>query len=234
MYEHCKQRGASRYERKITLADQIYADIKKTSQINNWSPAKNQYQRTGKTIWRQRHACKTGIAASGRGKTGGQHPKQRHERTHIDAHELNDTFDIRLMMDTFFIKDIITTLNYNSNLRQQLLENMENRNSSLPATIPPWTQKVISAGSGISRAVSDCLRQSESCRSPQNLQPFTFSAGTYFNQPHYRDCECVEEHQAILDAALAADPEGLRKAIETHISNSRRAFQLIFKVNQMV
>lgn len=68
----------------------------------------------------------------------------------------------------------------------------------------------------------------------KDLQPFTFSAGTYFNQPHYRDCECVEEHQAILDAALAADPEGLRKAIETHISNSRRAFQLIFKVNQMV
>lgn len=68
----------------------------------------------------------------------------------------------------------------------------------------------------------------------KDLQPFTFSAGTYFNQPHYRDCECVEEHQAILDAALAADPEGLRKAIETHIANSRRAFQLIFKVNQMV
>ena len=153
----------------------------------------------------------------------------------LTPHELNGTFDIRLMMDTFFIKDIITTLNYNSTLRQQLLENMEKQKQFIACNDSTMDAEgyfqldlefhmLYLTASGNQKAV-EVLK---------DLQPFTFSAGTYFNQPHYRDCECVEEHQAILDAALAADPEGLRKAIETHISNSRRAFQLIFKVNQMV
>lgn len=153
----------------------------------------------------------------------------------LTPHELNDTFDIRLMMDTFFIKDIITTLNYNSTLRQQLLENMEKQKQFISCNDSTVDAEgyfqldlefhvLYLTASGNQKAV-EVLK---------DLQPFTFSAGTYFNQPHYRDCECVEEHQAILDAALAADPEGLRKAIETHIANSRRAFQLIFKVNQMV
>ena len=153
----------------------------------------------------------------------------------LTPHELNETFDIRLMMDTFFIKDIITTLNYNNTLRQQLLENMEKQKQFIACNDSTMDAEgyfqldlefhmLYLTASGNQKAV-EVLK---------DLQPFTFSAGTYFNQPHYRDCECVEEHQAILDAALAADPEGLRKAIETHISNSRRAFQLIFKVNQMV
>ena len=46
--------------------------------------------------------------------------------------------------------------------------------------------------------------------------------------------ECVQEHQAILDAALASDLDALRKAIEVHLENSNKAQRLIFKVNQMV
>ena len=56
----------------------------------------------------------------------------------------------------------------------------------------------------------------------------------YVSQPKYRDMECVQEHQAILDAALASDLDALRKAIEVHLENSNKALRLIFKVNQMV
>ena len=40
----------------------------------------------------------------------------------LTPHELQDIFDMRLMMDTFFVKDIVTTLNYNHALRQQLID----------------------------------------------------------------------------------------------------------------
>lgn len=46
----------------------------------------------------------------------------------------------------------------------------------------------------------------------RDMQPFTYASGTYVSQPHYRDCECVEEHQAILDAALASDLDALKAA----------------------
>lgn len=68
----------------------------------------------------------------------------------------------------------------------------------------------------------------------RDMQPFTYASGTYVSQPHYRDCECVEEHQAILDAALASDLDALKAAVTAHLNNSRKALQLIFKVNQMI
>lgn len=43
----------------------------------------------------------------------------------LTPHELQDIFDMRLMMDTFFVKDIVTTLNYNHGLRQQLIDCLE-------------------------------------------------------------------------------------------------------------
>lgn len=221
---------------KITLADQIYADIKK--EITNKqlvSGEKINIKELARKYGVSDTPVKQALQRLAEEKLVVNTPNKGMSVRTLTPHELNDTFDIRLMMDSFFIKDIITTLNYNNTLRQQLLENMERQKHFISCNDSTVDAEgffqmdlefhiLYLTASGNQKAV-EILK---------DLQPFTFSAGTYFNQPHYRDCECVEEHQAILDAALSADPEGLRKAIETHIGNSRRAFQLIFKVNQMV
>lgn len=113
--------GASRYERKITLADQIYADIKKD--------ITNKQLVSGEKINIKELARKYGVSDTpvkqalqrlAEEKLVVNTPNKGMSVRTLTPHELNDTFDIRLMMDTFFIKDIITTLNYNSTLRQQL------------------------------------------------------------------------------------------------------------------
>ena len=216
---------------KITLADQIYADIKK--EITNKqlvSGEKINIKELARKYGVSDTPVKQALQRLAEEKLVVNTPNKGMSVRTLTPHELNDTFDIRLMMDSFFIKDIITTLNYNNALRQQLLENMEKQKHFISCNDSTVDAEgffqldlefhiLYLTASGNQKAV-EILK---------DLQPFT-----YFNQPHYRDCECVEEHQAILDAALSADPEGLRKAIETHIGNSRRAFQLIFKVNQMV
>lgn len=153
----------------------------------------------------------------------------------LTPHELNDIFDMRLMMDTFFAKDIITTLNYNSMLKQQLLDNVErqkkfielNESARKPEeyfALDLEFHTLFLTASGNQKAV-EVLK---------DMQPFTYATGTYVSQPHSRDCECVEEHQAILDAALAGDLEKLQTMVASHLNNSRKALQLIFKVNQMI
>lgn len=153
----------------------------------------------------------------------------------LTPHELNDIFDMRLMMDTFFAKDIITTLNYNSLLKQQLLENLEKQRQFIAQQESARSPEEYFAldlefhtlyltASGNQKAV-ELLK---------DLQPFTYATGTYVSQPHSRDCECVEEHQAILDAALAGELEKLQTTASAHLNNSRKALQLIFKVNQMI
>jgi DNA-binding GntR family transcriptional regulator len=153
----------------------------------------------------------------------------------LTPNELNDIFDMRLMMDTFFVKNVVSTLNYNNNLRQQLIENLEEQKkfvANCESSLYPETYFALDmefhtlflTASGNQKAV-DVFN---------DLQPFTYATGTYLNQPHYRDCECVSEHEEILKAAFNGDLDALNKAVHTHIENSRRALQLIFKVNQIV
>ena len=129
----------------------------------------------------------------------------------------------------------MTSLKYNIALRQQLLDNLaaqrafieENDSSRKPKEyfeLDMEFHTLYLAASGNQKAV-DTLSQ---------LQPFTYAAGTYVSQPYYRDCECVEEHQAIMDAALACDLNALHTAITEHLDNSRKALQLIFNVNQII
>ncbi len=153
----------------------------------------------------------------------------------MTSHELHDIFDMRLMMDTFFAKDIMATLNYNEALRQQLIDNLEaqknfiarNESSHMPEeyfTLDLEFHTLFLTASGNQKAV-DVFRE---------LQPFTYTTGRYVKQPYSRDCECVEEHEAILEAAFTGDLEKLQAAVTAHLNNSRKALQLIFKVNQMI
>ena len=157
---------------------------------------------------------------------------------HVQAltpHDMTDIFDMRLMMDLFFAKNIVTTLNYNATLRQQLIQNLEVQKEFISrdtSTHKPEEyfeldlefHTLYLKASGNQKAVDVFL----------DLQPFTYATGIYVSQPHYRDMECVQEHQAILDAALASDLDALQTAITRHLENSKKALQLIFNVNQML
>lgn len=157
---------------------------------------------------------------------------------HVQAltpHDMTDIFDMRLMMDTFFSKNVVTTLNYNADLRQQMIDNLERQKAFIAkdtSTHKPEEyfeldlefHTLYLKASGNQKAVDVFLE----------MQPFTYATGIYVSQPHYRDMECVQEHEVILKAALASDMDALKAAITTHLENSKKALQLIFNVNQML
>lgn len=221
--------------KKRTLTDQIYQDIKEDISAKVFQPGeKLNIKELARKYDVSDTPVKQALQRLADEKMVVSTPNKGMSVRALTPHELNDIFDIRLMMDTFFVRDIISALNYNENLRQQLVNNLEaqrrfieaNESSRRPEeyfALDLEFHTLYLAASGNQKAV-EVLK---------GLQPFTYATGTYVNQPHYRDCECVEEHQAILDAAFAANADALCKAVSTHIENSRRALQLIFKVNQM-
>lgn len=221
--------------KKTTLTDRIYQDIKDDISSKVFQPGE---KLNIKELARKYNVSDTPVKQAlqrlAEEKMVINTPNKGMSVRALTPHELNDIFDIRLMMDTFFVKDIIPALNYNGNLRRQLEENLEtqrhfiesNESSRKPDeyfALDLEFHTLYLAASGNRKAVEVL----------QGLQPFTYATGTYVNQPHSRDCECVEEHQAILDAAFAGNTDALCKAVTTHIENSRRALQLIFKVNQI-
>lgn len=221
---------------KKTLSEQIYMDIKR--EISNQELASGEkinIKEVARRYGVSDTPVKQALQRLAEEKLVVNTPNKGMRVRTLTPHELNDIFDLRLMMDLYFANDIITALHYNTTLREQLLDNLKqqkdfvsSKNSSSNAEqyfqLDLQFHTLFLTASGNQKAV-EVLK---------DLQPFTFSAGAYFNQPHSRDCECVAEHQAILDATLAGDSEALRAAITTHIHNSQRAFQLIFNVNQMV
>lgn len=222
--------------KKLTLTDKIYQDIKNDITQKVFQPGKKlNIKELARKYQVSDTPVKQALQRLAEEKLVVNTPNKGMSVRSLTPHELQDIFDIRQMMDTFFVKDIVTTLNYNPALRQQLIDCLdaqrkfvEKDNSNHKPDeffeLDLQFHTLYLAASGNQKAV----------RIFKDLQPFTYASGTYLSQPHYRDCECVEEHQAILDAALASDLPALSAAVVTHLANSKKALQLIFNVNQMI
>ncbi len=222
--------------KKSTLANQIYKELKNSITKKDYAPGE---KLNIKELARRYNVSDTPVKQALQRlvdeKLVVNTPNKGMSVRALTPHELNDIFDMRLMMDTFFIKDIISTLNYNDSLRQQLIENLEEQKRFVQTTESSlYPEKYFSMDMEFHTLFLTASGNQKAVDVLVNLQPFTYASGTYLNQPHNRDCECVAEHEEILNAAFHGDCDALNQAVQTHIENSRRALQLIFKVNQMV
>ena len=223
-------------EKKVTLTDKIYQDIKDDINAKVFQPGeKLNIKELARKYDVSDTPVKQALQKLADEKIVVNTPNKGMSVRAMTPHEMSDIFDMRLMMDTFFVKDIVTTLNYNAELRQQLIDNIERQKAFISRDASSHKPEeyfeldlefhtLYLKASGNQKAV-DVFR---------SMQPFTYASGMYVSQPRYRDMECVQEHQAILDAALASDLDALRTAVEKHLENSNKALRLIFKVNQMV
>ena len=222
--------------KKLTLTDKIYQDIKDDINAKVFQPGeKLNIKELARKYEVSDTPVKQALQKLAEEKIVVNTPNKGMSVRAMNSHEMGDIFDMRLMLDTFFVKDIITTLNYNEELRQQLINNLERQKAFITRDdsnhkpeeyfeLDLEFHTLYLTASGNQKAVQVF----------RGLQPFTYASGMYVTQPKYRDMECVQEHQVILDAALASDLDALRTAIEKHLDNSKKALNLMFKVNQMV
>ena len=145
--------------------------------------------------------------------------------------EMRDLFEIRLMMDLFFMKDFIYTLNHNKILSGKLMENVDlhlqftstkasdiNHENYYSIDLAFHTLYFISCGN--KKAVQVF----------HNLNPFVYAQFNYIQQSSTRNIECANEHKEILNTALAGDIEGLEHAIRLHNKNSMKNIENIFQI----
>ena len=222
--------------KKLTLTDKIYQDIKDDINAKVFQPGeKLNIKELARKYDVSDTPVKQALQRLSDEKIVVNTPNKGMSVRTMNSHEMGDIFEIRRMLDTFLIKDIVTTLNYNADLRQQLIDNLERQKEFIARDDSDHKPEeyfeldlefhtLYLKASGNQKAV-DVFRE---------LQPFTYATGRYVKQPYSRDCECVKEHEAILEAAFAGDLEKLQEAVTTHLNNSRNALQLIFKVNRMI
>lgn len=231
-----RSNGNEAAPKKQTLTDQIYSELKEEITSHVFQPGeKLNIKELARRYDVSDTPVKQALQRLAEEKLVVSTPNKGMSVRAMTPYELEDIFSMRLMMDRFFANDIMTTLNYNTTLRRQLIQNLEAQEkfvASNTSTHKPDEyfsldmefHTLYLSASGNKKAV-DVFRE---------LQPFTYASGTYLKQPHSRDCECVEEHRAILEAALAADADALQAAVTQHLEKSKKALQLIFKANRII
>ena len=116
--------------KKLTLTDKIYQDIKDDISSKAFQPGeKLNIKELARKYQVSDTPVKQALQRLAEEKLVVNTPNKGMSVRALTPHELQDIFDMRLMMDTFFIKDIVTTLNYNADLRQQLIDNLEKQNA---------------------------------------------------------------------------------------------------------
>ena len=222
--------------KKLTLTDKIYQDIKDDINAKVFQPGeKLNIKELARKYDVSDTPVKQALQRLSDEKIVVNTPNKGMSVRAMNSHEMGDIFEIRRMLDTFLIKDIVTTLNYNADLRQQLIDNLERQKEFIARDDSDHKPEeyfeldlefhtLYLKASGNQKAVDIFC----------DMQPFTYATGRYVKQPYSRDCECVKEHEAILEAAFAGDLEKLQEAITAHLNNSKNALQLIFKVNRMI
>ena len=222
--------------KKLTLTDKIYQDIKDDINAKVFQPGeKLNIKELARKYDVSDTPVKQALQRLSDEKIVVNTPNKGMSVRAMNSYEMGDIFEIRRMLDTFLIKDIVTTLNYNADLRQQLIDNLERQKEFIARDDSDHKPEeyfeldlefhtLYLKASGNQKAVDIFC----------DMQPFTYATGRYVKQPYSRDCECVKEHEAILEAAFAGDLEKLQEAITAHLNNSKNALQLIFKVNRMI
>ena len=224
--------------KKITLVDQIYLNIKEDIGNKVLFPGQ---KINVKELSRKYEVSDTPVKQA-LNRLISDHmvisvPNKGMSVRHVSLEELDEIFDMRLMMDLYFMKDILSTFSYNKILQEQMRKNIEehsalvqNKNGDTPYKSSTYYSfdnafhELYLTGSGNQKVIETF----------RNLNPFMYSSYTYMQQPHLRDVECIGEHQAIFDAISKQDPAELKAAIENHILNSKKTMHLIFKVNQIL
>ncbi|WP_094551620.1 GntR family transcriptional regulator [Petroclostridium xylanilyticum] len=153
----------------------------------------------------------------------------------LQPDEIDEIFDMRLMLDLFYTKEIITTVNNNDSLREQLEKNVKEHLEIVSKPMPIDAYIINYEYDKIFHELY--LKSSGSKKIVEifhNLNPYMYTNYFFRKQSPDRDVAGVKEHEAILNAILSQDEQALKEAVTTHILNSKRTVGLILKVDRML
>lgn len=165
-----------------------------------------------------------------------EHFPRKGMRVHaLNPTEANEIFDVRLMIDLYYTKEIIDAISVNSRLKEELLRNVEEHYNLVSGEINDSEDYVKNYNYDY-RFHELYLKSSGNSKIVElykNTNPFIYSNFLFRRQSKEKDIAGVEEHKQIMDAILSKDEELLRSYLKLHMENAKKAVCLILKVDQM-
>lgn len=155
----------------------------------------------------------------------------------FDLTEMLELCDLRLMFDLFYVDEIITTLQFNSDLRQKLQTNID-ESKHFVETLPEEADldlylKNYEYDYQFHELFLVCTGNRKLVEIYHKINPFHYSV-FIFNRQAVGKLELqVNEHEAIFKAALEGDAVKLQYALKDHYNKIKTAISLVVKIQQM-
>jgi DNA-binding GntR family transcriptional regulator len=156
----------------------------------------------------------------------------------VQADEIDEIFDVRLMLELNCTKEIITTVNYNEVMKEELRRNVAEHLQIVADLTPDSSVDDYMQNYNYDFEFHELLLKCSGNKKIVDIfhyiNPFLYSNYIFRRQSKEKDIVGVKEHEVILDAIFSEDEEALKEAFLVHINNAKRAVGLILKVYKIL
>ncbi len=144
--------------------------------------------------------------------------------------EINEVFDLRLMMETYFTPAVIQAVQQNLAIQQLFEKNIEN-NAAFAQTFSTADEyfKTYEIDKQFHELFIFASGNKSALRIYKSLNTHAYAASLYGKQPKDKTVEGIQEHKKIYEAICAGDQKSVIELIQLHHENARTKIQLALK-----
>lgn len=140
----------------------------------------------------------------------------------ITQSEIEEILELRMMLDSYFVSDIITNLRLYPELAEQLLEIIRQQESCLNmAEDADYYTKTYELDNRFHELYISSSGNSKALEMFHNMNSLIYSGVLYGHQPKDQVREGIREHQELLDALMMGDAKRSRESIRIHIRHAK-------------
>ena len=149
-----------------------------------------------------------------------------------------ETFNIREMLECYYLSNIVMTLSVNEEMRRQFQKNVS-ESLKIVSTLTPHSTlddylKNYEYDIGFHYLLIKCTGIEMLMEIYQKINPYLYVNYVYSKKSQKRLLAGIQEHQKILEALLQGNAQLAEAHIKTHLSNAKRAIISILKIENIL
>ncbi|WP_317856118.1 GntR family transcriptional regulator [Chakrabartyella piscis] len=224
---------------KTTLADTIYFKIREEITQHNLRPGdKINIKELAKQFGVSETPVKFALNRLISENIIDNFPRQGMRVHGVTAQEVDEIFDARLMLDLYQMKQVIMTVTFNNNLKEEMYANIEEHLELVTNLCPESPVEDYIRNYDLDLKFHElylkCTGNHKLLDIFNYINPFLYSNFIFKRQSKNKDVSGVLEHKMIYEAIINEDEVSLQKALTIHNINAKTAIGLILKVDQLI
>lgn len=152
----------------------------------------------------------------------------------IKWEDIEELLDIRMMIETYYIKQIIETFKNNPHIKDDFMKNITDHKRIIEygTDVNDYFQNY-SLDQEFHKMFVKCSGKKRIVQIYNNLGTHAYAYYIYGKQSKEETIAGVEEHEAIFNALVAQNEADLRRYVEIHIVNAKNKINNVLKNNQI-